>query len=163
MAGGGKAGDVADLGAEDGGHDRAYAGDRLDGVIAGVVFEHAAHLALDHGQFPVEQLEEVPQGFHPQGVHPFEGHLVDEHLAAGAEHVVQLGQVAVLGHHRVDLSLRRRPKHGQLGPVADDLSHFTHRRRGDPTLGQIVLAQPVRQRGRVADVVLDPPAVPVQT
>ena len=68
-----------------------------------------------------------------------------------------------LGHHRVDLGLGRGPQRHQLGPVPDELSQLAHLGRGDPRLGQVIAAQPVGQLGGVLDVVLDPPAVPVQT
>ena len=163
MPGAGKATDIADLSDEDPGHDRPDAADGLDGLVAGVVFEHGPHLALDHGQFPLVELEEVPQRLDSQRVHPLEGHFVDQRLAAGTEHPAQLGEDAVLGHHRVDLPLGRGSKRGQLRSVTDQLSHLADLRWGDPTLREIVLAQPVGQSRGVAHVVLDSAAIPMQT
>ena len=63
----------------------------------------------------------------------------------------------------MDLRLGRGAQRHQLGSVADQLSQFSHLRRGHPGLGQIVAAQPVGQLGGVLHVVFHPASVPVQT
>jgi hypothetical protein len=119
-------------------------------------------LGLDHHQLAgvvVQQLEQRPD---PQLVGALEGHLLDQLPSAGAEHVIEGGQDPFFGHHRVDLGLGRGAQRGELGAVADQFAQLPLRRRSDEGLGQIPAAQPVRQLGRVAHIVLDPPGVPVQ-
>ncbi len=67
-----------------------------------------------------------------------------------------------LGHHRMDLRLGRGPQRGQLGPIPHELSQFANLRRGHPSLGKIIAAQPVGQLGGILDIVFHSTAVPVQ-
>jgi hypothetical protein len=49
--------DVADLGDEHRGQDRADTLDDLDGSIAGIVFESSMNVTLEPGDFGVEHLD----------------------------------------------------------------------------------------------------------
>ncbi len=89
MAGGGETGYVSDLSHEDRRGDRPDTVDGLDRPVTVMVLELAVQLALDHGQLPVVDLEQVPQRLDPQPIRSGEVHLVESSLALHGEHVWQ--------------------------------------------------------------------------
>jgi hypothetical protein len=103
MTSGREAGDVADLGDEDGGHDRPDPFDGLDCLIAAVAGQAVGEFSLDHDQLRGVVVQQLEQRVDAQTVSAIEGHLVDQLAAAGPEHVIQGRQDPFFGHHRVDL------------------------------------------------------------
>jgi hypothetical protein len=105
VAGVGEAGDVADLGHKNCRRHPAHAVDGLDSPVTAVAGQAFVGLAVGDVDLVVEDLDQVAQRVDPVAVGLVEGHLLQQHLAPGAEHVVQLGEYAALGHHGVDLGL----------------------------------------------------------
>src|SRR5271166_7209481 len=65
-----EAGDVADLGHEDGGQDLADAWELQEGPVAWVVLQLFVHIAVEHGDLTVVELQEVPEGLDPDRGRP---------------------------------------------------------------------------------------------
>jgi hypothetical protein len=61
LLGRGEAGDVADLGHEDGGDDLAHPGQRHGGLIAGVGLELGVDVRVELGDGPLVDVEQVAQ------------------------------------------------------------------------------------------------------
>jgi hypothetical protein len=74
--------DVADLRDQDRGHRRADPVDRLDGSTTPVAAKSLPDLSLEHCHFPVVDLDERTQRFHPDRVRLPERHLVERALPA---------------------------------------------------------------------------------
>ena len=150
MPGGGETVHVADLGHEDRRGDRPDPVYGLDGPVTGVVFELLVRSGARPWRAPGRRSRAGPATTRP-AARKVRGS--PSHRAAlwphGPNMSGQGGQDPQLGHHRVDLRLGRGAQRGQLGPVADQLSQLAHLRRGDPRLGQVIAAQPVRQLGGV--------------
>jgi hypothetical protein len=78
-----EAGDVANLGYEDGRHHRAHTAQGLDSPITPVPPEALAGLALSHIYLVVEDLDQTAQRVHPVMVGLSQLQLVQQHLATG--------------------------------------------------------------------------------
>ncbi len=98
-----EAGDVADLGHEDGGQHGAHPTDGLDGPVTVVVVEGSGNASLEHGHLPVDDLDDVAQGLDPGGVGGAEGAGVEQGLSGHAEQIRHVHGHALLGQHGVHL------------------------------------------------------------
>jgi hypothetical protein len=87
MPGGVETGYVSDLSDEDRRGDRPDTVDGLDRPVTVMVLELAVQMALDHGEFPVEDLDQVPQGLDSQPLRSREVHLMESFLALPGEHI----------------------------------------------------------------------------
>ena len=83
-----KAGDAGDLGHEYGSCDAPHTVQRLDGSIPTVTRQAFVHLALGDVDLVVKDLDQPAQRAQPVALRLVQGYLVQQHLAAGAEHVV---------------------------------------------------------------------------
>src|SRR5271166_241548 len=136
-----EAGDVADLAHEDGGQDLADAWELQEGPVAWVVLQLFVHIAVEHGDLTVVELQEVPEGLDPDRVGHREIQAVQLGIPARAPHLAHHRQDPVLGHDPVDLGLGTGAVPDQGEPVADQLSELPRLGRGDPTLGQTAQAE----------------------
>ena len=149
-----EAGDVADLGDEDGGEDAAHALDGLDGVVAGVVAKDAVDVAVQEADLAVVELDEVSQ--HGDAV---ESRRRGARGSRAGRH--RPGPTCRLGSggsrswpSPVDLGLETGAQVGQLHAEADHLAELPGLGWGDPGLGQAAETKQVGQVSGVALVVL---------
>ena len=136
--------------------------DGLDGPVPGVLPQPPGDIALEHGQLPVEDLDQIAQGLDLGVVAVVEVESVEVGRAGQAPQVLDRWMQPVLGQHRLDLGLEPGAQGNELGPVAHQLPQLAHRRWGDPGFGQLVEAHPVQQLLAIPVVVLHPAVAPVQ-
>jgi hypothetical protein len=122
MVGGREAGDVADLGHEHRGEDRADPGDGLDGPVAGVVGQGGLDALLGHLDLAFDDLHHVAEGLDPDGVGVAEGASVEQGGPSGAEQVAHRDRHPLLGQHRMHLRLEAGAQVDQFRPMADQLT-----------------------------------------
>lgn len=154
--------DAADLGHEDRGEDRPDPLDGLHGLVAEVVVEPPGDLGADTLDLGVVEVDQAAQRIDASAVARGEGELIEEGSALRPPQLIAIADHAFFGEHPLDLGLEPGTQHDQLGPVANELSELSHRRWGDPGLGDEVEAQHVEQGVGITDVVLDASGVPVQ-
>jgi hypothetical protein len=137
--------DVADLGAEDGGHRAPDAVEGLGSLIALVGAQALVDQALEDRHLPVVELDQVADGLDADAVGLGELHGVEVGSSRRTEHVGEARQHPLLAHHRVHLGLEARAQLDQLRSVAHQLSPLPHLFGGDPRIGEAPEAQEVSE------------------